>query len=87
MFGPQAGGVGADCDGGAVCLVGGDALVDPAVNGAATDTDAYSEGLDCWRLSFGGEGLEREPGGGRAAHVAISSVLLVAGWGVARLSR
>ncbi len=26
MFGPEAGGVGADCDGGAVCLVGGDAI-------------------------------------------------------------
>ena len=84
MVWPEAGGVGADGDCGPVGLVGGDAVVDPAVNGSAADADLLGEGLDGRGLGLDGEGRKGSRGlAGRLMPLA-SSLFLVP---VARLSR
>ena len=50
VAGPEAGGVGAECDGGSVGLFGGDTVVDPAVDGGAAGfgVDGFGGGGGWW---------------------------------------
>lgn len=76
--------MGAECDGGSVGLFGGDALVDPSVDGSAADSDRDGDGVDGVASGLGDDWFEWEAGADGPAHRATSATVAI---GVASWSR
>lgn len=74
--------MGAECDGRSVGLFGGDALVDPSVDGPAADSDGDGDRVDGGASGLGGDWFEGEAVADWAAHRATSATVVarVASW-------